>query len=55
MKARTLKYVALCLSGGVLLQLTGCVGSIPTLIAQLLFSGLLRGIVEGLLGTAPTA
>lgn len=54
MKNRTLKYVALCLSGGVLLQISGCVGSIPSLIAQLVFSGILRSIIEGVLGTGAT-
>ena len=54
MKNRTLKYIALCLSGGVLFQISGCVASIPALVAQLVFSGILRSIIQGVLGTGAT-
>lgn len=50
MKNRTLKYIALCLSGGVLFQISGCVASVPALVAELVLSGVLRSIIEGVLG-----
>ena len=52
MSRKTRKVMALMLTGGILLQLGGCVGSAIQLLVQQLLSGFLSSLLAQLIGTA---
>jgi len=50
MNRRTWKTVALVAAGGMVCQLTGCVGTLVAIAGQNIVSSVLRGIIDAVLG-----